>query len=108
MSVQMAPLELAELLDSESPSHLLDVRELEEHQFVALPNSTLIPLGELAMRAEEIATWKDEDVVVYCHHGIRSLHAIGLLQQLGFMRLRNLSGGIHGWAREVDESMPTY
>jgi rhodanese-related sulfurtransferase len=108
MSMQMAPLELAELLDSENPPHLLDVRELEENQFVALPNSTLIPLGELAARAGEISDWREKNVVVYCHHGIRSLHAIGLLQAMGFTRLRNLSGGIHGWAREVDNSMATY
>ena len=54
MNLQITAQELAEKLRLDNPPHLLDVREVEENQFAALPNSTLIPLGELAMRVEEI------------------------------------------------------
>jgi adenylyltransferase/sulfurtransferase len=108
MSLQISPSDLAERLRSDKPPHLLDVREPEEHQLVALPNSTLIPLGQLAFRIGEIEDWKDEETVVYCHHGIRSLNAIGQLKHFGFTKLRNLVGGIDRWSAEVDSSLPRY
>jgi len=108
MNLQITAQELAERLRSGHPPHLLDVREEEEHRFVALPNSTLIPLGELVMRVDEIEDWKDQEVVVYCHHGIRSLRAISQLKHLGFTKLRNLAGGIDRWSTDVDPSLPRY
>jgi rhodanese-related sulfurtransferase len=104
----MTPQELAAKLQSPTPPRLLDVRQPEEHALVALPNSTLIPLGELMLRADEIDEWKDEEVVVYCHHGIRSAQAIAQLRALGFANLHNLSGGIDRWSLEVDPQAPRY
>ena len=108
MSLELSPLELAARLRSSVPPRLLDVRELEEHDLVALPNSKLIPLGQILARVGEIAAWKEEEIVVYCHHGIRSRHAIQLLEQQGFTRLRNLAGGIDQWTLEVDPALPRY
>ena len=108
MSLQLSPLELAARLRAPHPPRLLDVREPEENSLAALPRSTLIPLGQLDARAGEIAAWKEEEMVVYCHHGLRSLHAIHLLEQRGFTRLRNLAGGIDRWTLEVDPSLPRY
>jgi len=105
---QLSPGELAAWLRGENPPLLLDVREEDEHQFAALPNSTLIPLRQIPDRVCEIEDWKERDIVVYCHHGVRSLHAIGWLRQQGFSKLRNLSGGIDGWSREVDPALPRY
>ncbi|MSU61333.1 MAG: hypothetical protein EXS31_02890 [Pedosphaera sp.] len=108
MSIQISPRDLAsKIRDGEVP-RLLDVREIEEHHFVSLPNSTLIPLGELSSRVDEIEKWKDEVVVVYCHHGIRSLNAIAQLRQCGFTNLQNLAGGIDRWSIDVDPSSPRY
>ena len=104
----MTPHELSEQLRSPQPPRLLDVRRVEEHAFVALPNSTLIPLAELMARADEIEDWKDDEVVVYCHHGIRSAHAVAQLRALGFTRLHNLDGGIDRWTQEVDPKLPRY
>ena len=50
----------------------------------------------------------DEEIVVYCHHGIRSLNAISQLRALGFTRLYNLSGGIDQWTTDIDPSLPRY
>jgi|ERR1043166_2718041 rhodanese-related sulfurtransferase len=108
MSIQISPLDLSERLRSENPPQLLDVREPDENRLVALPDSKLIPLGELAGRVDEIEDWKDRDVVVYCHHGIRSLHAISQLRQAGFGKLQNLTGGIDRWSVEVDPALPRY
>ena len=104
----MTAEKLAELLKGEKPPHLLDVRQPEEHEMAALPDAKLIPLGQLAGRVKEIEAWKDEDVVVYCHHGVRSLMAIGGLRAMGFKKLHNLSGGIDAWSVKVDMAVPRY
>lgn len=102
------PQELAAELQSANPPRLLDVREVEENELVTLPASKLIPLGQLPSRSGELEAWRDEDVVVYCHHGIRSQHAVGYLQQIGFTRLRNLTGGIDAWALTVEPRLLRY
>ncbi len=109
MSAQaILPQELAAELQSANPPRLLDVRESEENELVALLGAKLIPVGQLPARAGELEAWRNDEVVVYCHHGIRSLHAIGYLQQLGYTRLRNLTGGIDGWALTVEPRMLRY
>ena len=104
----MTPTELVDALRSPNPPHLLDVRQPDEHALVALPNSTLIPLAEVPFRADEIEAWKDEDMVVYCHHGVRSAMAIGYLRVAGFKKLHNLTGGIARWADDVEPTMRRY
>ena len=100
--------ELAAFLKMPDAPRLLDVREFEEFEIVALPNARLVPLGQIPARVEQIADWKNEPVVVYCHHGIRSMHAINFLTHAGFTDLTNLSGGIDAWSREVDPKLPRY
>ncbi len=105
---QVSPLGLKERLDSDHPPRLLDVREPHEHAIVSLPEATLIPLGQLADRVGEIDAWKHEPLVVLCHHGIRSQHAIAFLSSMGFQHLENLQSGIDGYAALADPSLPRY
>lgn len=100
--------ELAGLLRLPDAPRLLDVREPEEFQIASLPGARLVPLGQIPARIEQIADWKNEEIVVYCHHGIRSMHAIDFLSHAGFTNLANLSGGIDAWSREVDPKTPRY
>ncbi|MBC7447957.1 MAG: molybdopterin-synthase adenylyltransferase MoeB [Hymenobacteraceae bacterium] len=93
-------------LASAAPPFLLDVREPNEFALCQLPGATLVPLGEIARAATLLP--RDRSVVVYCHHGIRSAHAIGRLQQAGFTNLRNLTGGIHAWAETMEPTMLKY
>ncbi len=86
---------------------LLDVRTYGEHQIVALPDSQLIPLGELEDRQDELEALRGREVVVYCHHGIRSLSGAAFLDVLGF-DARSLSGGIEAYALRVDPTLPRY
>ena len=108
MSKELSPSAVAEMLRSSQPPRLLDVRQPDEHAFAALPGATLIPLGQLPQRIGEIEDWKDQEIVVYCHHGMRSQHAIGFLESAGFQNLHNLSGGIDAWSTEVDSTVPRY
>lgn len=85
---------------------ILDVREPWEVEICALPGSTFIPMGEIPANAERLP--KDKDIVVLCHHGMRSFQVALYLQRLGLSKLYNLTGGIDAWAREIDSGLPTY
>ena len=84
---------------------VLDVREPHEYQICNL-NGTLIPLGELQRRVNELDS--SAEMVVHCRSGKRSADAIRFLQTVGFKKLWNLKGGILAWANEVDPRMPKY
>jgi len=103
---EIEPLELKELLDRRLPVLLLDVREPNECQICRISGATLIPLGQLLSRADELSA--AEDIVVYCRSGVRSRRAVELLKSKGFPRVRNLRGGILAWTDQVDPSMPRY
>ena len=104
---QIHPKELAEHLRSNDPPALLDVRTRGEHAIVALPNSTLIPLQELQERTDELDDLKGKRVVVYCHHGVRSLSGAAFLINLGIDAC-SLAGGIDLYAKEIDPKLPLY
>jgi sulfur-carrier protein adenylyltransferase/sulfurtransferase len=105
--LEIAPEELAaQLADAPGAPILLDVRQPEEHAFVRLEGSRLIPLGELPARLGELAP--DAAVVAYCHHGVRSRHAALLLRAHGFAQAQSLAGGIDAWTRLVDPALPRY
>jgi rhodanese-related sulfurtransferase len=86
---------------------LLDVRMPWEHRLAALPGSILIPLQELPGRAAELEALRGREVVVYCHHGQRSLSGAAFLRQRG-IDARSLSGGIDGYSASVDPRIPRY
>jgi adenylyltransferase/sulfurtransferase len=93
-------------LDRGDRPFLLDVREPFEYQIAALAGAVLIPMGELARRQQELDP--DDEIVVYCHHGIRSANVTSFLRHHGFARACNLQGGIDRWATQVDPSMARY
>ena len=101
----VSPEDLHGALGEGQPPLLLDVREPMEFQLARLPDALLIPLGDLAERLGDLDGTRD--IVVYCHHGIRSVHATHLLRAAGF-RARNLEGGIAAWADRVDPTMIRY
>jgi molybdopterin/thiamine biosynthesis adenylyltransferase/rhodanese-related sulfurtransferase len=99
-------VELAAELASDSAPALLDVREDWEIEVATLPGAISIPLGELAGAIPSLRG--TESLVVYCHHGVRSAHALRLLRESGFGDARHLEGGIDSWATTVDPTMERY
>ena len=85
---------------------LIDVREPHEWDICHLPDAVLIPEGDITARMNELDT--ADEIVLYCRIGVRSARALNRLREFGFTKLRNLVGGIHGWADEVDPSIPKY
>jgi rhodanese-related sulfurtransferase len=105
---QIAPDNLHPFLREHPQAKLLDVREPWEHELAAIGGSTLIPLGALLAEAEEELPDRSVPIVVYCHHGIRSLQGCAILASLGYTDLINLAGGIDRYTRDVDPSVPLY
>jgi len=108
MPVEITPRDLALQIENGHAIRLIDVRQPFENALAKLANSLLIPLNELPARTAEIPVDAETMIVVYCHHGIRSLSAASYLRQLGHVNVRSLAGGIDAWSCEVDPSVPRY
>ena len=108
MVQQIDPQQLAARRQAGEAVYLLDVRQPWEHETAALPHSQLIPLPELMQRAAEIHPPPGSLLVVYCHHGVRSLSAAAYLQRLGHVNVVSLAGGIDAWSQQIDPSVPRY
>ena len=104
--MEVTAREASELMARPGGVALLDVREPHEHQIARIPGAVLIPLRSLPARLAELDS--SRPLVVYCHHGLRSLHAVELLRGSGFARATSLRGGIDAWSREVDPGVPRY
>ena len=98
--------ELKRKMEARENFFLLDVREPNEYQIGKIPGSTLIPLGDVPQRYQEIP--KDREVIVQCKMGGRSAKAAAFLRQQGFTNVKNLKGGILDWSDKIDPSVPKY
>jgi len=96
------------LAENTASALLIDVREPWEFQICHLAGSRLIPMRQipLAVEAEELDP--DLEIVVICHHGIRSRQVAYYLEQQGFDKVINLEGGVEAWANDIDPAMPRY
>ncbi|HJZ54114.1 MAG TPA: rhodanese-like domain-containing protein [Gemmataceae bacterium] len=108
MIPQIHPSELKRKLDAGEPVYLVDVRNPDEHAYCRLPESVLVPLPELAARVAEVQPPEGALVVVYCHHGVRSLRGAAVLLQAGIENAASLSGGIDAWSLTIDPTVPRY
>ncbi|HEY2040615.1 MAG TPA: rhodanese-like domain-containing protein [Edaphobacter sp.] len=90
-----------------NPPLLLDVREPWEFNTANLPNSVLMPMGEVPSRAHQELD-PDQPIVVLCHHGARSLSVTMWLRDQGFESVQSLAGGIERWSRVIDPTTPRY
>ena len=103
---EISPDAYATLRHQPSPPLLLDVREPWEAEIASIPGATLIPMGEVASRLQELDP--DRPTVVVCHHGARSLNVTMWLRAQGFEHVQSLAGGIDGWSQSIDNSTPRY
>jgi molybdopterin/thiamine biosynthesis adenylyltransferase/rhodanese-related sulfurtransferase/molybdopterin converting factor small subunit len=103
---EITPVELKKRLDAGDQLVIVDVREPNEYQINRIPNSTLIPLGELPRRYLELDP--DREIVAHCKMGGRSAKAVEFLRSVGFTKIKNLKGGVLEWVDKVDPSQPKY
>lgn len=103
---QLTPQQVQDCLKKQPAPLLLDVREEDEVSLCALAGSLHIPMNLIPLRHNELPD--DVPIIVYCHHGIRSLNVARYLAHVGFENVANLQGGIDAWARQIDLSLPRY
>ncbi|MGJ8637942.1 MAG: rhodanese-like domain-containing protein [Opitutaceae bacterium] len=106
MNKEINATEAANLRQTEPEVTFLDVREDSEVAICRIDGALHIPMGQIPDRADALP--KDGKLVVYCHHGMRSLNVCQYLESRGFTNTINLAGGIHSWASEVDCEMAHY
>jgi rhodanese-related sulfurtransferase len=103
--MNISPTELQTLLATGDPPLLLDVREPWETEICSIAGSLKIPMRDIPARLAELPSGRR--VAVICHHGMRSAMVVRYLLENGIDAV-NVSGGVEGWAGEVDPAMPRY
>lgn len=104
---EVSPEELRALLEADLV-RLIDCREEDEYFLCRIEGATLIPLQQIPEKIEAVRGEGDRPVIVYCHHGMRSLNATEFLRARGLEDTFSLRGGIEAWSLAVDPEVPRY
>jgi rhodanese-related sulfurtransferase len=105
-NIEISPSEVQEQLARGGGILFVDVRELWEFQTARIEGSTLIPLREIPAHVERLAG--AQSLVLFCHHGMRSLDAASWLRAQGIQHAQSMAGGIDRWSLEIDPRVPRY
>ena len=109
LPLEISPQEVKLRLDSGEKLHLIDVREPYEFEQARLQGADLIPMRTVPGELPSLEARAEEGtLVVYCHHGIRSLNAVSWLREQGVEACQSMAGGIEAWSLTVDPSVPRY
>ena len=106
-SPQISVRDLDERLKSGDAIRLIDCRETWENEHACLANSILIPMNDTPAHLDKLRAMEGQ-LIVYCHHGVRSLHVVQWLRSQGLTDVLSLAGGIDAWSLEVDPDLPRY
>ena len=106
MNKEISASEAAILRENDPEVVFLDVREDSELAICRIDGALHIPMGEIPERHEALP--KDAALVIFCHHGMRSMSVVQFLAAKGFENAINMAGGIHAWAIELDPHMRRY
>ena len=106
MLKSISAVDTAFLLENNSEAVILDVREKDELSICHIERALHIPVAEIPNRYEELP--KNVPLIVFCHHGMRSLKVVQYLQEKGYQNVLNLTDGINDWAKTVDRKMSQY
>ncbi len=104
----ITPRELKDWLDAGKSIELVDVREPNEYEIVAIPGSKLIPKGDILNGSALADLPQDRQLVLYCKSGVRSAEALAAVKSAGFKDAVHVQGGVVGWVKQIDPSLPIY
>jgi rhodanese-related sulfurtransferase len=104
--LQITAKEVSERVTRGDQLLLVDVREPWEYDLCKIPGAKLIPLGTLPANLNVLLD--ADEVICYCHHGMRSLDAAVWLRQQGVESAKSMAGGIERWSAEIDSTVPRY
>jgi rhodanese-related sulfurtransferase len=108
-AMEVRPLEVKRRLDAGEALLLVDVREPAEFAIAKIGEAELIPMGSVPGQLQRLeAAADDAAIVVFCHHGVRSLQVVNWLRQQGVENCQSMAGGIDLWSLQVDAAVPRY
>ncbi len=107
-SPEISPPEVKQKLDAGEPVILVDVRQPEEIEICHIEGAVNIPMMDVHERYKEISDDPNAEIIVFCHHGSRSMQVMHQLWGLGYQNCKNMSGGIHAWSLDVDPKVARY
>jgi len=107
-SWEVSVKEVQELIQSQDEFLLLDCRSEQERDYCSIEPSLFLPLHDYSTYLDEFTEYKNTPLVIYCHHGVRSLQLSGIMRHFGFTNVKSMAGGIERWSLEVDSSVPRY
>jgi rhodanese-related sulfurtransferase len=109
LPLETTPQDVKQSLDSGRRLVLIDVREPAEFQVARISGAELIPMRTVPAELQRLEAWSDESpLVIFCHHGVRSLNVVNWLRERGISHCQSMAGGIDRWSREIDASVPQY
>lgn len=107
--LEVDPQEVQRRIDSGEKLHLIDVREPHEFAQAKIEGASLIPMRSVPGELQDLEKRADEGMlIVYCHHGVRSLNVVHWLREQGVEACQSMAGGINVWSLRVDPLVPRY
>ncbi|MGB2632558.1 MAG: rhodanese-like domain-containing protein [Candidatus Acidiferrum sp.] len=104
--LEILPSDVKQRLDRGEKMMLIDVREPHEYAICHIEGAVLIPMGTIPANLQKLDT--DEDVICFCHHGMRSMDVANWLRAQGVKSAKSMAGGIDRWSLEIDPKVPRY
>jgi rhodanese-related sulfurtransferase len=109
MDFEISPSEVKRRLDAGEKLHLIDVREPNEFSIARIEGSELIPMRQVPGELQTLEGRADAaPLIVFCHHGVRSLNVVNWLRGQGLEDCQSMAGGIDAWSLSIDPSVPRY
>lgn len=107
-SIEVSCKTVKSKLDAGDDLLLLDCREQTEHDTASIKAAHLLPMSELTSRVGELDSHRSREIIVMCHHGMRSAQVAAWLKSQKFENVQSMAGGIDRWSEEIDNSVPRY
>jgi rhodanese-related sulfurtransferase len=109
MDFEIAPTDVKRRLDAGEKLHLIDVREPNEFALARIEGGELIPMRQIPAELQALEARADEaPLIVFCHHGVRSLNVVNWLRRQGLDACQSMAGGIDAWSIVIDPTVPRY
>lgn len=109
MDFEIPAAQVKRRLDAGEKLHLIDVREPNEFAMARIEGSELIPMRQVPAELQTLEARADEaPLIVFCHHGLRSLNVVNWLRNQGLEECQSMAGGIDAWSVAIDPSVPRY
>jgi rhodanese-related sulfurtransferase len=107
LALEISPSEVKTRLDNSEHIRLIDVREPEEHAICHIEGAELMPMNTIPQNLQQLDSG-DAPLIVFCHHGVRSLTVVDWLRRQGVENCQSMRGGVDQWSREIDPTVPRY